>query len=120
VTARLTAESDSLDADTPRFLCRLRIRGSETFFRASGELIGQPADGEFSVVFRFAPAVMQALSESVVDASLETQLLGRRVTSRLPFRAPVPTPMDVYGTVHGNLSLRPLKPAASTSTANAV
>jgi poly(glycerol-phosphate) alpha-glucosyltransferase len=120
VTARLTAESDSLDADTPRFLCRLRIRGSESFFRASGEMTRQPAGGEFSIVFRFAPDVMQALSDSVVDATLETQLLGRRMTSRLPFRAPVPTPMDVYGTVHGNLSLRPLKPAASTSTANAV
>ena len=120
VTARLTAESDSLDADTPRFLCRLRIRGSESFFRASGEMTGQAAGGEFSIVFRFAPDVMQALSDSVVDATLETQLLGRRMTSRLPFRVPVPTPMDVYGTVHGNLSLRPLKPAASTSTANAV
>jgi hypothetical protein len=83
-------------------------------------MTGQAAGGEFSIVFRFAPDVMQALSDSVVDATLETQLLGRRMTSRLPFRAPVPTPMDVYGTVHGNLSLRPLKPAASTSTANAV
>ena len=112
VTARLTAESDSLDADTPRFLCRLRIRGSETFFRAPGEMTGQPADGEFSSVFRFTPDVMQALSESVVDATLETYLLGRRVTSRLPFSAPVPASMEVYGTVHGNLSLRPTKAAA--------
>lgn len=119
VTARLTAESDSLQAAAPRFFCRLRIRGTESFFRASGETTELTA-GEFSSVFRFTPDVMQALSESVVDATFETHLLGRRVSSRLPFRAPGPPPMDVYGTVHGNLSLRPAKPAPSRPTANEV
>ncbi|WP_226760457.1 glycosyltransferase, partial [Arthrobacter sp. SO3] len=109
VTARLTAESDSLDAETPRFFCRLRTRGGETFFRAAGETTRITGGGVYTSVFRFAPDIMQALSDSIVDAGLETRLLGRRVTSRLPYSAPSATPMDVYTTVHGNLSLRPAK-----------
>jgi len=120
VSAQLTGESDSLEADTPRFLCRLRVRGGELFFRVSGDTTVQTAHGVYSSVFRFSPDIVDALRDSVVDASLETYLLGRRVTSRLPYKAPAPTPMDVYGTVHGNLSLRPIKPVTSTPTPDAV
>lgn len=117
VTARLAAESDSLDAEAPRFLCQLRVRGTESFFRVAGTTAGPTSGGEFSSIFRFAPEIMRALSGSVVDATLETHLLGRRVSTRLPFTTPAAVPMDVYGTVHGNLSLRPLP---SPATANAV
>ncbi|MDQ0633525.1 poly(glycerol-phosphate) alpha-glucosyltransferase [Arthrobacter pascens] len=110
VTAHVTYDRDGLDTDAPGFSCRIRSRGGELFFRVSADTTGQTADSSFSIVFRFTPDVMQAMSDSIADATLETQLLGRRVKSRLPYSLPAPTRMEVYGTVHGNLSLRPVSP----------
>jgi poly(glycerol-phosphate) alpha-glucosyltransferase len=115
VTAELGGEFDSAHTASLGFYCRLKNRDTEDFFRTDGERHPSSSGSTYTNTFRFSADIVDAMKDSVVDATVETHLLGRRVLTRLPLTAPAGAPMEAYATVHGNLSLRRTSPTPAVA-----
>jgi poly(glycerol-phosphate) alpha-glucosyltransferase len=120
VTAELSSELENVPELPPSFYCRLKKRGDDGFFRSGGDLRPSFPGSTYTSIFRFSPDMVRAMKDSTVDATLETYLLGRCVITRLPLTAPVGAPLEAYATVHGNLSLRPVRPAPAVVTTDVI
>lgn len=115
ISADLRHNAEVADEGSLNFYCRLQKRGTDLFFRTAGQFHDpDPAGGSTrTITFRFSREIVSAIKDSIVDVTMESHLLGSRVSTRLPAGTLSTTSVEPYATVHGNLSLRPVNAAQS-------